>query len=73
MDIELRQFNETVILSMNDDGVGFVVDEKKLASYGINSMRERTAEMGGTIRLVSVPGQGTQIEVKLRKDRMVQV
>ncbi len=73
MDIELREFNETIILSMNDDGVGFVVDEKKLASYGINSMRERTAEMGGTIRLVSVPGQGTQIEVKLRKDRMVQV
>lgn len=73
MDIELRQFNDTVILSMNDDGVGFIVDEKKLASYGINSMRERTAEMGGAIRLVSVPGQGTQIEVKLRKDRMVQV
>jgi NarL family two-component system sensor histidine kinase LiaS len=73
MDIELREFNETIILSMNDDGVGFVVDEKKLASYGINSMRERTTEMGGTIRLVSVPGQGTQIEGKLRKHRMVQV
>ncbi|WP_114570721.1 sensor histidine kinase [Exiguobacterium flavidum] len=72
MTIELREFSDTVTLSMNDDGIGFIVDEKKLASYGINSMRERAAEIGGTIRLVSIPEKGTQIEVKIRKERMVQ-
>ncbi|ADH98943.1 sensor histidine kinase [Salisediminibacterium selenitireducens] len=55
-----------VILRIRDDGKGF--DMKAVqhhGSYGMDNMRERAEEIGGTFKLVSVPEEGTQLEVKV--------
>jgi len=55
---------------LQDNGVGFDVDEAVsaghgLQGYGLQSMRERTEIIGGSFSLTSSPGQGTCIAVAL--------
>ncbi|MFD6439978.1 sensor histidine kinase [Peribacillus sp. NPDC060186] len=54
-----------IILRITDDGIGFNVEESKTGSYGLQNMHERAVELGGTMKLVSVPNKGTQLEVKI--------
>ena len=37
----------------------------KSGSYGLQNVKERAIEIGGTCKIVSVPSQGTIVEVKL--------
>lgn len=67
LEIEMRTVQNIVVLKITDDGVGFKVEDTQVASYGLQSIKERTAEVGGTLRLVSVPGSGTQIEVRVKQ------
>lgn len=53
------------ILRIVDDGVGFKMDEKKAASYGLQNMHERALEIGGVLKLVSLPHKGTRLEVSV--------
>ncbi len=55
--------DEELLLQVDDDGRG--LPEAYLAGVGISSMRERTAELGGTLHLQSEPGAGTQLTVRL--------
>ena len=67
----LVERDQTVILRVVDDGVGFDMQTRKTNSYGLQNMQERALEVGGTFKIVSVPGEGTRTEVKvpnLRKD-----
>ncbi|MFF5397171.1 sensor histidine kinase [Peribacillus butanolivorans] len=57
--------DELIILRITDDGIGFNVEESKAGSYGLQNMHERAVELGGTMKLVSVPNKGTQLEVKI--------
>lgn len=53
-----------VRLNVTDDGVGFEVDGVTGDSgFGLTSMRERTAGLGGDFRVSSAPGRGTRVEV----------
>lgn len=63
LELRLIQKNKLVILKIIDDGVGFELSEQKAGSYGLVLLRERVAEIGGMIRMVSFPGKGTSIEV----------
>ncbi|MFC4402791.1 sensor histidine kinase [Gracilibacillus xinjiangensis] len=54
-----------VILRVKDDGVGFDMKEKKAGSYGISNMYERAAEMGAHVHMISIPGKGTRLEVRV--------
>ncbi len=54
-----------LILRIEDDGVGFESVKEKAGSYGLQTMQERAAEIGGTIKLVSVPNKGTRVEVQV--------
>jgi two-component system, NarL family, sensor histidine kinase LiaS len=65
LQILLIKRDESVILRVVDDGVGFHLDEIKTGSYGLQNMRERAYEIGGTFKIVSLPNQGTQMEVKV--------
>jgi len=66
MDVLFIERDQFVILRMTDDGVGFNVNEEsKSGSYGLQNIRERAAEIGGTLKIVSLPGNGTRLEVKL--------
>jgi signal transduction histidine kinase len=51
---------------VEDDGTGFVVNQPRdpgTAGTGLTSMRERAALLGGQLRIASLPGQGTVVEL----------
>lgn len=53
-------------LIVSDDGCGF--DEAardKPRSFGLRGMQERITQLGGTARIISTPGSGTRITVRL--------
>ncbi len=55
-----------VQLRIEDNGKGFDTNQTAgQTSYGLQSIRERIASLGGTVDWLSVPGQGTRLEVRL--------
>ncbi|MBM7649440.1 NarL family two-component system sensor histidine kinase LiaS [Bacillus ectoiniformans] len=54
-----------VILRISDDGIGFDVEKNKLGSYGLQNMHERAIEIGGAMKIISLPANGTKLEVKV--------
>jgi ligand-binding sensor domain-containing protein/signal transduction histidine kinase len=63
--VELSFDAENVRLSVRDDGRGFDPrqDGGVEGHFGILGMRERAAEMGGTVAVNSRPGEGTEVSV----------
>ncbi len=57
------QINNGFHLQIRDDGAGLPIGYQ--AGIGLSSMRERTAELGGTFQIESTPGSGTVISVQL--------
>src|ERR1700756_2415068 len=58
---------EELCLELSDDGDGFRVNERH-DGVGVSGMRERVQEMGGELRVLSSPGNGTKIIVILPRD-----
>lgn len=53
-----------VALAVRDDGVGFDAGSFNHAEgLGLRTMRERARRIGGTLRIDSTPGEGTQVHV----------
>ncbi|WP_064094270.1 sensor histidine kinase [Rossellomorea aquimaris] len=66
LDVRLIKRESIIILRVVDDGQGFDVNESKVtSSYGLQNMRERAIEIGGTFKIISVPNKGTRLEVKV--------
>ncbi|SEA07676.1 two-component system, NarL family, sensor histidine kinase LiaS [Thalassobacillus cyri] len=63
--VMLIERDEMIIMRVIDDGVGFDVEKAKTSSYGLQNMQERAYEVGGTLKVVSLVGQGTRLEVKI--------
>jgi signal transduction histidine kinase len=68
--IELHCTSDVVRLVVADDGQGFVFDPASIATdpdrhLGLIGMHERAQAIGGKLRVRSVPGKGTTIEVTL--------
>jgi signal transduction histidine kinase len=64
----LRFLPDIVLLEVCDDGVGFEIDGEHGAGrsrLGIAGMRERASIAGGTLRVTSRPGGGTQISTSI--------
>src|SRR5699024_5376101 len=64
MDVVLMKRDDFIILRITDDGIGFNMEEKRTSSYGLTNMYERAAEIGAYLRIVSIPKEGTRIEVR---------
>ena len=65
LEVYLRQKDSNVIFKIEDDGIGFNVEDIHPGSYGINNMKERVQGLGGQVKIVSFPNQGTTIEIKI--------
>ncbi|WP_199620640.1 sensor histidine kinase [Paenibacillus alkalitolerans] len=65
LEMKLHRRLDGVRLSIRDNGVGFELDEKKQTSYGLLSMGERVNEIGGFLNIVTAPGKGTKIEIRV--------
>lgn len=62
--VSLQREEERVVLRVRDDGHGF--DPRagmRPTAVGLIGMRERVAGMGGALRVISAPGEGTEVNV----------
>ena len=68
--VELCQEEESILLIVEDDGVGFVESDLSatLGSLGLLGMKERAQFCGGNLRISSSPGNGTTITVRVPMD-----
>lgn len=63
--LRLHQQDGQVAVTVSDDGAGFDPTRAERHGMGLGLMRERVAELGGTFRLDSTPGQGTTVRILL--------
>ena len=52
-----------VSVHVEDDGVGF--DPADAPGVGLAGLRDRAEEVGGAVDVVSAPGQGTRVTVRV--------
>jgi signal transduction histidine kinase/ligand-binding sensor domain-containing protein len=65
IEINLQQQDHTLVLRIKDNGQGFDEQTAK-AGNGLRNIRERAKEINGTVRLKSVLGEGTEVELELQ-------
>ena len=59
---------ERVTLTVKDDGCGFDIEKAKgphQGHFGLQGMRERALRLGGELEIMSQPGQGTQLVIRV--------
>ena len=67
VEILLTVDHQHAILEVNDDGIGFVVDEvRDNGGIGIKSMFERAERLSAKFEISSAPGKGTRIHMEVR-------
>ena len=68
--IELFENDGDIMMAVTDDGVGFNMqdqDSKSPDHWGLTLMQERARAINGEFLLRSVPGQGTQVVVRVKE------
>ncbi|WP_168121118.1 sensor histidine kinase [Paenibacillus sp. HB172176] len=63
MFIRLQRIDHKVHMTLIDNGIGFDLEAKKQSSYGLLTMEERVNELGGSLNMISKPGEGTTIHL----------
>jgi len=68
--VALRQEVESIVLMVEDDGIGFRESElsNTLGSLGLLGMKERAQSCGGDVQISSFPGSGTTVTVRVPID-----
>jgi nitrate/nitrite-specific signal transduction histidine kinase len=76
VDVRIRVGAEEVETVVADDGRGFAhevgrdrVGADRLPHFGLATMRERAEAVGGTLEVVTAPGEGTRVVVRLPATR----
>ena len=72
LEINLRLSDQLATLKILDDGIGFDMAQRTVGSYGLGTMQERVDEIGGKLKIISQLGVGTQIEIRIPVDGIVQ-
>ncbi|WP_317967060.1 sensor histidine kinase [Paenibacillus sp. CCS19] len=65
--LSLSETEHQIMMTLQDDGVGFRPGEVRVGSYGLSTMRERAQKLSGDVILFSKPGGGTRIRVTIPK------
>jgi signal transduction histidine kinase len=69
MAVKIKSGTGFIVLTITDDGKGFVPDEAQTGSrkggFGLTGVIERTRLIGGAHTIESAPGRGTTISIKL--------
>jgi two-component system sensor histidine kinase DegS len=69
INIQLNLDEDEVSVSLEDNGVGFEIDEslssQEAANLGLPTLRERIEMLGGKIHFYSAPGQGLRVTINL--------
>jgi NarL family two-component system sensor histidine kinase LiaS len=67
--VDLRTTQDYATLTIADNGAGFDMSQVESQSFGLQSIRQRVEELGGTLTVSSKPGKGTTLwaEIPLRR------
>jgi ligand-binding sensor domain-containing protein/signal transduction histidine kinase len=71
VEIHLSVTGDSLILCVIDQGCGFAMAGNAVTvdgHYGIVGMRERVQRLGGHVQITSSPGNGTEVQLRLRAD-----
>jgi signal transduction histidine kinase len=66
--VELRQNDDSILASIEDDGAGFDPAARARAAFprfGLAIMKERAESIGGSFDLDSSPGAGTRVKIDI--------
>jgi signal transduction histidine kinase len=68
--VRMHRDAEALVLEVADDGIGFNVSEveanyNERGSLGLVNLRERAELAGGQLQLLSTPGKGTRVQVRI--------
>jgi signal transduction histidine kinase len=65
--VRLNYDSECLNLAVRDNGYGFQVPESGIRNghFGIQDMKERSRKLGGTFRIQTSPGLGTEVGLKV--------
>lgn len=63
--VSLYGREDLVNVTIQDDGVGFDMEERSKSGLGLIGIRERVRDLAGSVKILSKPGHGTLIEVEL--------
>ena len=66
--VSLTAEGDEVVLSIHDDGRGFVPQEAGKEHLGLRGMRERVEMLGGRLEIASTVKKGTEIRVILKRN-----
>ena len=64
VEVSLQFFADEVHLQVRDNGLGFDPDTG-IPGNGLNNMRQRAEELGGSFSLETTPGRGTRVAIHL--------
>jgi len=64
--VHLVQSGQTLILKIEDDGIGFTADQVSENSMGLKTMRERAESLNAQLNIDSSPERGTRITVEVK-------
>jgi signal transduction histidine kinase len=73
--VHLRYDSDSLSLSIRDDGHGFLPSDRSLSRrghFGIPVMEERARKLGGSFRIQTSAGVGTEVTVRVSFDAMQQ-
>ncbi len=66
--IDIKPDGDQICISIKDDGCGFSPAQVALSArqhFGLQIMQERAASIGGEVEIVSRPGSGTQVLIRV--------
>lgn len=66
--IQLQYLKDTIFLSVRDDGRGFdtaIRANPARPTWGLTGMEERAALLDGSLKVYSIPGEGTLVELNI--------
>jgi signal transduction histidine kinase len=61
----IKREGEVVSVAIEDDGSGFAVLTPRTNGLGLVGLKERVAELSGTVQIASTPGKGTRVSVQI--------
>lgn len=61
----VKREGEHVSVAIEDDGAGFNVGTSRPNGLGLIGLKERVAELSGTVQIASAPGKGTRVSVQI--------
>ena len=78
VEVDIQRREDTIRITVNDDGIGFNVEELKLpersrGGFGLFSIGERLEYIGGSFKLQAQPGRGSSftLEAPLEADAIL--